>query len=183
MDSPENETTGELTPAELPRVPAELEEAWQHVHERGFQKRMRSALYFVALGATPAAAAREVGYADKAEVWRLSRQLGIYRPGSEQLIGQSRRIAHMAGEELERRVLKEAGDMKTHELVVTRGVEIDKTSRFEQWGKTTEDAPESFMSALSEIAARIDAGEVELKIRVRKTEHPIIDVNPSDKSA
>ncbi len=181
MDSPEDEGTGELTHVgPLPPIPGEMEEAWSRVNKRGFKLRMRRALYLVALGASPAAAARALGYHARQEVWRNARETGLYRPGSEQLIGQSRRIAHMAGEELERRVLEDAQAMKTHDLVVTRGVEIDKTSRYEKWGKKEEDAPGSFVSALSEIAARIDAGEVELKIKVRKTA-PIedaLDVTP-----
>ena len=184
MDSPEDEGTSELIPAApLPPIPAEHEAAWERVNKRGFRLRMRRALYLVALGLSPAAAARALGYLAKQDVWRNARETGLYRPGSEHLIGQSRRIAQMAGEELERRLVNDAEGIKSHDLVVQRGVENDKIARFERWGQREEVAPESFMSALSTIAERIDSGALELKIKVRKLERPIIDVNPSEKSA
>lgn len=111
---------------------------------------------------------------------RVASQTGLYDVAArtDRLIGQSRRIAAKAGEELERRLTEKPEDIDTKQLAVVRGIEIDKVATREGWrSKGAQEGP-SYVGALTELAEQLRSGDkVSLKLEVSK-ESDAIDVTP-----
>ena len=128
-------------------VVEEAREAWDRIAEEPrLGARMKCALRFVAGGLPYRKAAEMVQYADHAEVWRTARRFGLAKVRTDELIEQGGRIAWLAGDEMERRIVEDSDELGLRDLAVARGIEMDKRAKRENWGRDL-DGRGSFTSA------------------------------------
>ncbi len=141
---------------------------------------MKRALARVASGESYRQAAAAEGYEDHAEVWRLAKRYGLLGAKKAQILAGSRRVALLANEELERRLVEKTDEISDRDLTVMGGVAQDKLAAAER--KSGAESSTGSLDAL--VAKMLDAG-MSLKIEV-KTPDPLrgarereeIDVTP-----
>ncbi len=82
------------------------------------------------------------------------------------MLDGTRRIAFLANDELERRLVEETDDVSTRDLVVAGGVAQDKLSVAEGWGKGAEETPSTSSVGIAALAEEIVARGGTLELRV-----------------
>ena len=121
--------------------------------ELPFGPKMREALKLVLDGDSFREAAEAVGLQSHQDLWRAARRLGIGTSSSRVLDGH-RRIARLANDELERRLLDDAEGISTKDLAVIGGIASDKLAKAEGWGPEGATEPGSGLDAiLNKLAA------------------------------
>ena len=149
-------------------VPEELREAWDRVASAGHPEALVRALYRVALGEPYREAATAEGYEDHKQVWRAARRHGLANSRKERLLNGQRRVATLATDLLEERLLEKPDEVSSRDLTVASGVAIDKVSAAEGWGKGEEapsQGPDVGLAALAE-AIVAKGGKLELHVTV-----------------
>ena len=167
---------------EVPPILSEHEAAWASIEDSPrLGNRMKASLRLVAAGLTYREAARAVMYADHRHVFRAAKRLGLASVRSEQLVQAGKRIAALCAHEIEDRLVESPEDVSMRDLAVTRGIEMDKVAKRENWGKESDEGS-SFASAMERVAQAASRGEIEVELKVSpRPERPReIDVTPPE---
>ena len=149
---------------ELIPIPRDLQEAWERAARADHSEPMIRALYRVALGESFRQAAEAEGYGDHAGVWRVAKRHGLVDSKKERLLNGQRRVATLATDELERRLVENPDEVSSRDLTVAAGVAIDKISAAENWSNADEDR--STNVGLAALAQKIveQGGTLELRV-------------------
>ncbi len=150
-------------------LPEELREAWEAVIAGSHCERTTRALYRVALGEPYREAAKAEGYTDHADIWRLAKRYGLVQAKKERILAGSRRVALLANEELERRLVEKTEEISDRDLTVMGGVAQDKIAAAER--KSGEEPSTGSLDA--RVKKLLDSG-ASLEIQV-KTPDPMRD--------
>ena len=151
---------------EVPPILPQHEAAWARVEDsRRIGDRMKASLRLIAAGVSYREAARSVLYSDHKSVFRASKRFGLANVRTQELVESSRRIAGLAGDELESRLVENPEDASMRDLAVTRGIEMDKIAKRENWGKESDEGS-SFASAMERVAQAASRGEIEVELKV-----------------
>lgn len=156
------------------RLPEPLRERWAEALEGINSDPLLRAVYRVALGEPIRAAARAEGYKDHAAVWRAAKKYRLLPTDRDTLVEGHRRIAKIANDEVERRLIENPEEMSNRDLVVAGGVSMDKVFKAEGPAKADED----YGGALIELAAdlaRLGGGKVTVELSVHRPEPDEID--------
>ncbi len=161
-------------------IPDELRDAWARVEASNHVSPMKRALARVASGESYRQAAAAEGYEDHAEVWRLAKRYGLLGAKKAQILAGSRRVALLANEELERRLVEKTDEISDRDLTVMGGVAMDKLAVAER-----KSGEESSTGSLDALVAKLLESGASLEIQV-KTPDPLreaqareeIDVTP-----
>lgn len=160
-------------------LPQEMREPWAAVVAGGHEARIQRALFRVACGATYRQAAESEGYADHAALWRLALKHGIVQANKQQILSGNRRVAYLANQELERRLLAESlKDETMRDIVVAGGVAQDKIAKAEGWERANQD--NDYAGALRDMAREMgpQGGKITLELTVEPREDDAVDVTP-----
>ena len=182
MSETESKVPAEVEP--LPDVPVELEKKWALVEQRVTSDRLKQALRRIIAGESYREAAAAVGYSDHRVVFRSAKAFGLVEWASQtdRLIMDYRQVAHEANSELLKRLDEAPEKIPTRELTVMSGVSADKIRDYERWSKRGDQDGGGFASALAELAQKVAAGEIDLKLEVVQgsPDRKAIDVTPQE---
>ena len=150
--------------AELPAIDPDNEKGWAAIEKSTLCDRMKQALRLVASGSGYVEASKEVGYATHSDVWRACRKYGLMNVKTKRIMGGNRRIAYLANELLEERLVETPDEISMRDLSVAGGIAQDKIAKKERWGQ--EEATTGVMDALGSVAAQIvkTGGRLEAKV-------------------
>jgi len=162
------------------KLPEELEEAWQRLLLDREPEKIRRALRLYLSGSASVDDAAAAAHVDSRRVRLWLRRLAVYSPAwaSKQVVNAHKRVALLALEELERRMLSpRIQDEKAfHPMTLNAlaGTSTDKVARGEGWGQEKPPEGPTYASALEKLAEGLRAGNVSLKIEVAapQTEPP-----------
>jgi len=154
---PENEETALIVP--------EAEEGWAKVQASALGDRMKRALYRVACGDEFRVASKSVGYTGHQDVYRYAIRFGLVDIRTTAIINKDRRIADLAGAEIEVRLLdeKQLKEISIQQLGVIKGISTDKILAHD---KASTDDGGDYISALEAMAARVVESGVEMELKV-----------------
>jgi hypothetical protein len=151
-------------PNPIPREETEipLETAMIRVRESGVKGAMLRAVQLVGEGRSAREAAALVGLPKNAiwDIWRVAKKHGVVGAKTAELITIYRGVAHLAAEELERRLL----DDELCEKVLAKELSMiardagEKVAEYEQWRERGLHTAPGYLSALDKIAAAVAAG-------------------------
>ena len=148
-------------------VPEALREAWTEAVRRCRSDRLRQALYLVALGNSYKLAAEYFSLSPQA-VYEAARRYGLAQLKTEAQIERAHSIVHLAGAELERRLVESPAEFSGKDLYTMRGVEVDKIAKREAWGTKREDRA-GYVAGLAALIREARAsGKVSLSIEVER---------------
>ncbi len=150
-------------------IPEELRPAWARVEASKHEPRMMRALARVASGESYRQAAEAEDYADHARVWRLAKRYGLLGAKKAQILAGSRRVALLANEELERRLVEKTEEISDRDLTVMGGVAQDKLAAAERRG-----GDESGTGGIEALVAKLLEGGGTLSLKV-KTPDPVLE--------
>jgi hypothetical protein len=174
------DAAGEVTERasfETALLPDEVQDAWERCKAADLSPRVLRTLFRVGCGETFREAAANEGYVNHAHIWRVARQHGLYRPQRERILDGCRRVAHLANDEIERRLVEDTDNVSTRDAIVAGGVAIDKLSRAEHWDRT---GPEQdYAGAMREMAEAMKGQTVKLELTVEPRPEPV-DVTPGE---
>lgn len=162
-----------------PRPPA----THQEIDSRGFGEPMRKALHLVLDGTPYRDAAREVGLASHQDLHRAAKRLGLLEVHTRELVSQCKRVAHLSGSELERRLVENPDSIGAKDLSVISGIALDKIAKFEGWGHSRA------LEFGAAVVDRLSQLEGKLNITVERAPSPggaappTIDVTPGKTGA
>jgi len=129
-----------------------------------FGDRMREALKLVLDGDSYREAAEAVGLQSHQDLWRAARRLGIGTSSCRVLDGH-RRIARLANDELERRLVHDVDGISTKDLAVIGGIASDKLAKAEAWGRDANSSGnQTGLDRILEALAATGGGRVELSV-------------------
>jgi hypothetical protein len=100
-------------------IPHSLREAWSRVEASRHGPRMKRALARVASGESYRQAADAEGYGDHMKLYRLAKKYGLLGAKKEQILAGSRRVALLANQELERRLLERPDHISDRDVTVS----------------------------------------------------------------
>lgn len=129
------------------------------------------------LDGTPIYRASQNHKAARSHLTELALRHGLVGP-TTRLLSQHRRVAAIASEEIERRLIENPEELSTSELNFIGGTSTDKLAKFERWGAEpahTNAYASGLAAALSAIA---DGGTITLELRVERGRGHEIDVSP-----
>ena len=165
------------------------EKSWAAIEDSPkLGSRVKCALRLVAGGLGYRKAAAAVQYSDHSQVYRTSRRFGLAEANSDELVGQSRRIAHLSGTAIEDRIVDDPESLGIRDLAVVNGISLDKVARREGWGKEVEDSPH-YASALDQLAEEARKGNIKMTLHVEPVQPrtpgtpppgELLDVTPED---
>ncbi len=159
-------TRGTTDPA--PPPPEELLDTWTRLEPQLPDAKLRTALLWSMHGATADEASQRAGVTPGSLNYWL-KKLGVLSGpwASRQLMGTQKRVAALATEEIERRLLADPGDINIAALNFIAGTATDKLAKYERWERD-EVAPPSYASALEKLASALAEGRVDLRIEVTR---------------
>jgi hypothetical protein len=157
---PDGEASDETA---LIEVLPEALDAWEKIEASGLKPRMKRALRSIAAGESVREASLAEGYSAHSPVYRQARRFGLMTASTQAIINSDRRIAKMAGAEIEVRLLNEPESMTVQQLGVLKGISTDKILAYD---KDHGDSGDSWMSVFEIMAERIVASGVEMELKV-----------------
>jgi hypothetical protein len=160
-----DETTSTEGAADLPAVAPENQKSWEAIQASGLGDRMKRALQRVAGGWSTRDAAEAEGYATHQDVWRYCRRFDLVDIRTGRIMAGNGRIAYLANELVEQRMVEKPDDISTRDLSIASGIAQDKLAKYERWGQDQES--EDFGEAVGRIAERIVKAGGRLSARLR----------------
>jgi hypothetical protein len=151
----ENEETALILP--------EAMDAWEKIEASGLKDRMKRTLRRVAAGESVREASMAEGYADYKRTYLAARRFGLMTATTQAIINSDRRIAKMAGAEIEIRLRDDPDSMTVQQLGVLKGISTDKVLAHD---KASTDDGGDYISALEALAKGVAERGVALELKV-----------------
>jgi hypothetical protein len=162
------QTTSTEGGADLPAVAPENQKSWELIEASRLCDRMKRALRRVAAGWPSREAAEAEGYATHQDLWRYARRYDLVDIRTKRIMDGNRRIAHLANELVEHRLVETPDAISTRDLSIASGIAQDKLAKHERWGQ--EEVENDLGATIGAFAAKLAHAGGRLQARLTSPE-------------